>query len=101
MTDLPIACELSAADVARRRNELLPGLIATAEEAQELPNGFRWRFVRDASVLGKITSVIEAERTCCRFLRFRLTIEPAGGPVWLDVTGPEGTATFLAQLMTG
>lgn len=62
--------------------------------------GLRWRFVPDAALLDKITSVIEAEGPCCRFLRFRLTVEPAGGPVWLSVTGPEGTAAFLAQLMS-
>ena len=41
--------------------------------------------------LNGVASVIEAERGCCRFLRFRLTIEPHGGPLWMEVTGSEGT----------
>ena len=99
MKDLPIACDLSASELAGRAEELLPGLVATGDERQELAGGLRCRFTPNANLLGKIATVIEAERSCCRFLRFRVDVEPAGGAVWFEVTGPQGTVAFLKQLV--
>lgn len=31
--------------------------------------------------------------------RFLLLVEPGDGPVWLEVTGPEGTESFLDTLL--
>jgi len=30
-------------------------------------------------------------------MRFSLTLEPGDGPLWLEITGPEGTKTFLTS----
>jgi hypothetical protein len=43
---------------------------------------------------------IDAERQCCRFLKFALTVEPDAGDVWLEVTGPDGTTEFLSTLLS-
>jgi hypothetical protein len=43
--------------------------------------------------------MIDAERQCCQFLRFQLTVEAAGGPVVLDVTGPLGSRDFLGAMI--
>jgi hypothetical protein len=32
------------------------------------------------------------------FLRFAITVEPDGGPVCLELTGPRGTREFVAAL---
>jgi hypothetical protein len=42
---------------------------------------------------------VEAERHCCRFLRFTITVEPDDGPVTLDFTGPQGTREFVVALL--
>jgi hypothetical protein len=94
----PIACTLTPADLRTRRDQLLPGLLEQAEARAELPNGCRYRFAVSADRLQAITNVIDAERQCCRFFRFQVTVEPDLGPVWLDVTGPDGTREFLADL---
>lgn len=101
MTDLPIVCELDPEDLAARRDSWLAALLAGADERQELAEGFRWRFAPSSGRLAELARMIDAERSCCRFLRFALTVEPAGGPFWLEVTGPEGTRSFLAELMAG
>ena len=48
--------------------------------------------------LRRIADTLDRERQCCQFLRFQLTIEPAGGAIVLDLTGPEGTRDFLKDL---
>jgi hypothetical protein len=30
-----------------------------------------------------------------------VTVEPGGGPIWLEITGPQGTAAFLESLLQG
>jgi hypothetical protein len=99
MTDTPIACELSHEDLKHRRHTLLPGLVEQAVEGQDLADGFRWRFEPEPDLLSRIAAVIDAEGRCCRFMRFRVEVEAADGPVWLEVTGPEGTVPFLSRLI--
>src|SRR5512134_274661 len=97
-TSQPIACSLTRAELASRRKELLPGLLSSADSQEAIPGGFRWSFSETDGLLKKVVSVIEAERRCCRFLRFRLTLGPNGRRLWMEVTGPEGTQDFLSSL---
>jgi hypothetical protein len=101
MSELPIVCELTPAEITARRETLLPGLLAQAEERTPLADGFRWRFAPSGAWLAAAAETINTERQCCRFLRFVLTVEPGGGPIWLEITGPQGTAAFLESLLQG
>ena len=96
--DLPIACTLTPDQLSARRDELLPGLVNQADAISDLEHGVTLSFAASSEVLRQITQMIDAERQCCRFFRFQLTIEPAGGPMRLDVTGPPGTREFLTAL---
>ena len=101
MTDLPIACSLDGAALARRQAELAAGLLAEAVNVDPLPDGFRWRFVSTPGLIARIAAVIEGERQCCRFLRFALDADPDMGHVTLTVTGPEGARDFLEAWLPG
>jgi hypothetical protein len=98
MRELPILCTLTPDEIQARRAVLLPSLLAQAEERVALPDGFRWRFAASGEFLAAAAATMNTERQCCRFLRFRLTVEPDGGPIWLEITGPQGTAAFLDNL---
>lgn len=99
MADLPIACTLGPAAVKARREGLLTRLVGQAVEQQDSPEGTRLRFVAAEEILPAIARVVDAERQCCRFLRFQVTVEPDGGPIWLDISGPPGTGEFLSALV--
>ena len=99
MSEMPIVCALTPAEITARRATLLPGLLARAEERTPLSDGFRWRFAASAACLAAAAETIDAERQCCRFLRFVLTVEPGSGPMWLEITGPQGTSVFLESLL--
>jgi hypothetical protein len=96
---VPVACTLAPADLSARRGGLLPGLASRASASTPVEGGRSWRFESQPGLLADLAAVIEAEHHCCPFLRFALTIEPGDGPVRLDVTGPEGTARFLEDLL--
>jgi hypothetical protein len=83
------------------REGLLPGLLARARARDHVAGGARWQFETRVGLLTEMAAVIEAEHRCCRFLHFVLTVEPGDGPVWLEVTGPEGTEDFLSALLDG
>ncbi len=98
MPELPIACTLDPADLAGRRDTLLPGVIARAESSELLADGARWRFEPSSQLMFALATMIDAERRCCPFLRFQVVAEAGNGPVWLEVTGPVGTRGLLEAL---
>ena len=99
MADLPVACTLSPAALKARKENLLKALLDRANQRWELPDGYRLRFVAEGDMLSAIARTVDAERQCCRFLRFTVTVEPDDGPISLDLTGPAGTREFLAAML--
>ena len=98
MIDLPVACTLSADALKTRRQGLLSALLGRAEYHEELPDGHRLRFASAPDTLSLLARTVEAERECCRFLTFQIVVEPEGGPIWLELTGPPGTREFVSAL---
>ena len=96
----PVACLLTDAQLQQRRTEVLLKAKLAVLEMKELEDGFAYRFPGDDNWLSELTHIISLERQCCPFLRFRLTVEPDNGPVWLELTGPEGTKNFLRSLFS-
>jgi len=96
MTELPVACTLGDRDLAERRGGLLSDLRRHRQEAHWLSDGVALRFPPGPGVIACLTEFIRLESQCCPFLRFQLTVEPGGGPLWLELTGPAGTRDFLA-----
>ena len=99
MTTRPIACTLSPAELRTQRDELLPGLVASALQRVPLPHGIRLVFGATAKRLRQLYAVEQLEKRCCAFLQFRIDLTPGGGALVLDVTGPEGTEAFLESLL--
>ena len=97
MSDLPVACSLTPDAINARRAGLLPGLARQAVRRERLSEGLRLIFTADA--FPSVAATVDAERACCRFLRFDIQIEPGGGAVQLSMTGPAGTREFLAALL--
>lgn len=99
MTDLPIVCTLTPDALRTRRDGLLTGLLRRARARHQLPDGVRLEFPPEPELLSVVADAVEAERHCCRFLRFEIVVEPDGGPMSLKLTGPPGTPEFLAALL--
>ena len=96
-TQLPVACTLSEPDLAKRRAGLFTDLAQHRQEARWLPEGIALRYSSEQGTLALLGEFVQLERQCCPFLRFQLTVELGGGPIWLELTGPPGTRDFLAH----
>jgi hypothetical protein len=102
VTEIPIACTLTERDLRERRRGLLAELRRHREDIRWLADGAAFRYSSTAAVVDLLTEFVRLESRCCPFLRFRLTVEPAAGPVWLELTGGPGTREFLeAQVGEG
>jgi hypothetical protein len=101
MPDLPIACSLDSVALGRRESELRAGLLAEAESVERLPDGYRWRFRHAPDFFTRLAPIVDAERHCCRFLRFAIAADQDRGGVTVEVTGPAGTADFLESWIRG
>ena len=95
MSDLPIACSLTSAELQERRRTVLEKARRAVVEVKELDDGYAYSFPSEGEWLHELAGLIDLERQCCPFLRFRITLEANGGPTWLEMTGPEGTKEFL------
>lgn len=98
MTDLPVDCSLMPAELQERRRGLLAQVRGRVAQVEELEDGFRYTFSQAGDVLPDLTNLIQLEHQCCPFLTFRLTIEAGGDSVLLELTGPNGTKEFLAEI---
>lgn len=96
-SELPIVCDPSAISAEQSERWMVVGkqMYQAVQEVRELPNGYAFRLPGDSAMLMTVAEDLTIERLCCPFLRFTLDMEPAGGPLWLSFTGPEGTKEFL------
>jgi hypothetical protein len=93
--ELPIACSLSAADLADRTQawgRLVDGW-GTSREA--IPNGVRLHFRAADGVQASLTQLVALEAECCPWMAMQLA---SGEDVVLTVTGPQGTSDELRRM---
>jgi hypothetical protein len=99
MAESPIVCTLLPDELRERREGLLAELSRRVLGREDRGDGVRLEFASDPDTLALIASVVDAERQCCRFLRFSIQVESDDGPIYLDLTGPPGTREFLAGML--
>jgi hypothetical protein len=109
-----IACTLTEPELRERRAGLLrrvrervvaarplAGEATAAAGAPAAAAGVELRFAGDdEAAVADVLELVRLESRCCAFLRFRVTLEPGGGPVVLEITGPPGAAEILAGELT-
>jgi hypothetical protein len=92
----PIACSLSATDLAERGKQLralgADGLVSASEEPGRAVLSFR----PDAEIRERLAVIVAAESECCAFLDFRLEHGPDASV--LTITAPNGGAEVVREL---
>ena len=96
--EIPIACSLTDNELRERRKKVLNKIAALLIDSRELPDGFRYRFSIDDSILQNLITVINLERKCCPFLNFKLSLEAGEDFASLDLTGRQGAKETIKEL---
>lgn len=97
---LPIACNLTEPELQARRSEVLHKVKEAVLEVKELESGYAYRFPSEVAWIAELANLITSEHLCCPFLRFSLNVEQGDGPIWLELSGPDGTKEFLNSLFS-
>ena len=86
--EVPAACNWTALTVAQQeRQRALYRQLRADVEVVELEDGYAFRHSPDRAVLLAVAEFVSNERLCCPFFEFGITVERAGGAVWLRITG--------------
>jgi len=94
----PFACDVMALDQAARKRHfdvLGPRLRALKQAVRELPDGYEFRLPGDPQTVSMVTEWAAGERRCCPFFDIEIRMGREGGPLWLKLTGREGTKQFI------
>ena len=96
-----LACDLTAIPEDSREEHVVSAsqLFGTAQEVQELPDGYAIRFANEPGKFIDIANFIEHDRLCCPFFNFGVEIEPNSGPLWLRLTGGEGVKELVQTIL--
>lgn len=96
-----IVCDLDAIGKDQRDGHLgaLERLFGMVEEQRVLDNGVALRLPNDIETVMFVAQTLATERLCCSFFRFKLILEPESGPLWVEITGPEGVNAFIRDQM--
>jgi hypothetical protein len=95
-TPAPLACTLSAADYASRRDRWVALASRGLRESRSTKTGMRLRFQALPGVLAELDYLAAHERECCAFAQW--SVRPERDDVILDVTA-EGDGIAVVQAM--
>ena len=103
MDETPVVCSLSGLELRERRAGLLRRVRERVMEARPMAEaaGYELRFPGDEATVAEVLELVRLESRCCSFLGFRITIEPGGKAMTLEVSGPPGGARILADELLG
>src|SRR5207248_11331839 len=87
---------LTAEGRMRHFDQLGPQLKKLRNGVRELPNGYAFRFPADPTTVALVAEWAAGERLCCPFFDIDMRLEPEHGPLWLTLTGREGTKDVIA-----
>lgn len=98
-SELPIACDLTEQQQQRRREALASDIFKNFQQADELEDGYAFRYPGDEAQARSLLDFIMFERKCCAFLTFELVFEHGQGSIWLRLRGAEGVKEFIRDEM--
>jgi hypothetical protein len=96
----PFACNAMAlSPEVRKRHfeEVGPALLKLKKSMRELLDGYEFEFPTDMATYQLLTEWVIEERLCCPFLDIDLRFSREDGPLWLRLTGRQGTKEFIKQ----
>jgi hypothetical protein len=98
VTQIPIACTLTAAEQLNRGDEWRQFLVEHVVEIDRSESSARLRLAHGDNVILIAVDLARREKACCAFFEFGLELLPDA--IWLRVETPPEAATILDDLFT-
>jgi hypothetical protein len=90
-----LCCKLTSAELRMRKATVIASLKQQIVDKRELNNGYAFKFPGTDKLLDELVDFIKAERGCCEFFTFDLSVSGDKSEAWLQLTGPEGAKEFI------
>lgn len=90
-----LACKLTTPELARRKATVIAELKQQILQSIETDHGYAYRFPGTDIMIDRLSEFIKTERQCCEFFSFVLKIGKGDEPVWLELSGPDGSKDFI------
>jgi hypothetical protein len=78
-----------------RQHELAQAIAGSKLETKELTDGYAFRLQPEKVSITDLAEWVGAERKCCPFFDFEISLGREGGALWLKLTGAEGVKDFM------
>lgn len=98
-TQRTLACNLSEAQKQDRRPRVEALFLQRLEAVHETDAGYAFEFDASSDNLQRVFEFVDAERKCCPFFQFDITIPHDEGPVQLEIGGSDRVKEFVADNM--
>lgn len=90
-----LSCKLTTPELRQRKETIIKNLKSQILAKEELKNGYAYKFPGTDSMIDELAEFVKAERECCDFFVFQLSISGDKGETRLEITGPKGVKDFI------
>jgi hypothetical protein len=97
VTQIPIACTLTASEKTARGDEWQRFLATSVSKSIRTETSVRMRLIDGDDVILKAVDLARREKDCCAFFEFHLDVLPDA--VWLEMAAPIEAASLLDTLV--
>jgi len=80
-----------------RHGEGAQAMRTAVRKIEAVAGGYRLGFGVEEEQIVQLAEFVAGERRCCNFLTFNIEAAADGAGLWLNMTGPAGTAQFLQR----
>jgi hypothetical protein len=88
-----LSCKLTTVELQKRKAPAIARLKQQIIDRKELKDGFAFKFRGTDESIDELIKFIKAERECCDFFTFNISINKSD--VWLELTGAEEVKEFI------
>lgn len=93
----PLVCRLDEAQKEHRRPKAEALFLDKLQGRHETEDGYASEFRSDGDALQRIVDFVDAERKCCPFFRFDVTVEQDHGPISLEIGGSQRVKSYIEE----
>ena len=99
LSDSDLVCQLTGPELIKRKNALQQEVFHKVRKISEQKEGFTFYFDDEDEFLLKLTDYMLAEKKCCPFFSFKLSIGANNAGIALTVTGPPEAKELLKEMV--